>query len=150
MRDMKKSSVFIVIGILIIVLIIFKPFRLEPPTPKISAAETQIPTTQGSYCWDGFLFAQCVDTIHTTPIDMTESHTPTRVSKNEKIAIEFPIGYQPKTLKLEQWLDENNSKVIEINSGKINAPNESGIYAYHIIADWNQGDGNYAFLIEVE
>jgi hypothetical protein len=80
------------IAVLLIVIIIFKPFRLEPPTPRISVAETEIPTKQGSYCWDGFSFPQCVDTIHATPIDMTASCTQTRVSKNEKIDIEFPIG----------------------------------------------------------
>ncbi|MBU9673362.1 hypothetical protein KQ939_00580 [Planococcus sp. CP5-4] len=147
---MKKYWVFMVIGILFIAIVIFKPFRLEPPTPKISVGETEVPTTQGSYCWDAILLAQCVDTIHTSPIDMTESHTPSIVSKNDEIEIEFPIGYQPEKLRLEQWLDENNSKIIEINNERIKAPDESGVYAYHVIADWNQGDGNYAFLIEVE
>ncbi|WP_211654919.1 hypothetical protein [Planococcus alpniumensis] len=147
---MKKRSVFIIVGILITAIVIFKPFRLEPPTPKISIGEREIPTTQGSYCWDAILLAHCVDTIHTSPIDMTESHTPSIVSKNVEIEIEFPIAYQPKNLRLEQWFGENNSKIIEINNERIKAPDESGIYVYHVIADWNRGDGNYAFLIEVE
>lgn len=141
---------FIVVGILIIAIVIVKPFRLEPPTPKISVGEREIPTTQGSYCWDAMLLAQCVDTIHTSPIDMTESRAPSIVSKNDEIEIEFPIGYQPENLRLEQWLDERNSKIIEINNERIKVPNESSVYVYHVIADWNQGDGNYAFLIEVE
>lgn len=49
------------IAVLIMVIIIFKPFRLEPPTPKISVAETEIPTTQRSYCWDRFNFLYCVE-----------------------------------------------------------------------------------------
>lgn len=147
---MKKRSLFIVVGILIIAMVIVKPFRLEPPTPKISVGERGIPTTQGSYCWDAQLLAQCVDTIHTSPIDMTESHAPSIVSKNDEIEIEFPIGYQPENLRLEQWLDEHNSKMVEVNNKRIKVPNESGVYVYHVIADWNQGDGNYAFLIEVE
>lgn len=81
---------------------------------------------------------------------MTASHTPTRVSKNQEIDIEFFIGYQPKTPRLEQWIDVDNSKVIEINNEKIKAPNESGVYAFRVIADWGQADGNYAFLIEGE
>lgn len=147
---MKKKSVFIVVGILIIAIVIVKPFRLEPPTPKVSVGEREIPTTQGSYCWDAMLLAQCVDTIHTSPIDMTESHAPSIVSENDEIEIEFPIGYQPENLRLEQWLDGRNSKIIEINNERIKVPNESSVYVYHVIADWNQGDGNYAFLIEVE
>ena len=37
------------------------------------------------------------------------------VAENEEIDIEFLRGYQPKTLRLEQWIDVDNSKVIEIN-----------------------------------
>lgn len=145
---MKRS--LLIIGLLIVVIIIFEPFRSEPPTPKILGAGTEIPTTQGSFCWDGLLLAQCVDTAHTTPLDMTKTHNPTVVSKNEEIKIRFRNGPPPETIKVEQWIDENHVKNIEITNEKINVPSEKGVYAYHVIADWKQGDGNYAFLIEVE
>lgn len=129
---------------------IFEPFRSEPPTPNVAIGDVDIPTTQGSYCWKGLLSAQCKDMAYTSLIDMASTHKPTVVSPNEKIKIEFKKAPIAGTMKVEQWVDEDNIKKVEVKNGLIVVPKEKGVYAYHVIANWEQGDGNYAFSIEVK
>lgn len=39
---------------------------------------------------------------------------------------------------------------MEIKNHTITVPDQSGVYVYHIIANWKQGGGNYAFSIRVK
>jgi hypothetical protein len=81
---------------------------------------------------------------------MAKKHTPTKVSPQEKIKVEFHKEPLAGTLKIEQWIDENNIKNIELKNDSIPVPEEKGIYVYHVMSRWKQGDGSYAFSIEVE
>ncbi|WP_010530531.1 hypothetical protein [Lentibacillus jeotgali] len=149
MSAIKKSfTIIIVIGLIITGVFIFVPFNSEPPTPTVTAAGTKIPTTQGSYCWDGLFSAQCVDKIYTGPLDMAKEHKQTVVSPNEEIKIDFKK--EPKTIEVEQWIDNENTGNIEVKTNSILAPKEKGKYVYNVLADWNQGDVNYVFSIEVK
>lgn len=147
---MKKISVLIIIGLIVIGVYIVEPFRSEPYTPIITTREDVIPTTQGSYCWNALVFAQCVDKVYTSPVEMAKEHQPTVVSPKQEIKIKFKKEPLPGTLKIEQVSDESNMKIAEVNNDAISAPNEQGVYFYHVIANWKQGDGNYAFSIEVK
>lgn len=147
---MKKLSVLIILILLVIAIVIFGPFRSEPPTPEVTVSGEEIPTTQGSFCWGGIMFAQCVDFIYTSPLDMAKKHAPIKVSPQEKIEINFDNEPLSGTLKVEQWIDENNIKNVELKNDSISVPEEKGVYVYHIQSRWKQGDGNYAFSIEVK
>ncbi|ATP40382.1 hypothetical protein CSE16_10165 [Solibacillus sp. R5-41] len=129
---------------------IFEPFRLEPPTPNVTIGDVDIPTTQGSYCWKGLLSAQCKDMAYTSLFDMASTHKPTVVSSNEKIKIEFKKKPIAGTMKVEQWVDEDNIQKVEVKNSSIMAPKEKGVYVYSVVSDWKQGDGWYAFSIEVK
>jgi len=146
----KKIFFLIIIVLVVIAVIIFEPFRSEPYTPEVTANGSNIPTTQGSYCWEVILSAQCVDYIYTTPIEMAQKHNPTVVSPNEKITIDFKKEPNSGTLTVEQWMDENNIKTVELQNNSITVPEAKGIYVYHVLARWEKGDGNYAFSIEVK
>ncbi|ATP40844.1 hypothetical protein CSE16_12755 [Solibacillus sp. R5-41] len=98
----KKISLLIIIGLIMIGIFIFEPFRLEPPTPNVTIGDVDIPTTQGSYCWKGLFLAQCKDMAYTSLFDMASTHKPTVVSSNEKIKIEFKIKPIAGTMELEQ------------------------------------------------
>jgi hypothetical protein len=139
----------IIIGLVFIGLFVFEPFRSEPPTPTVTSGDIEIATTQGSYCWDSLLSAQCVDKVYTSPLDMAKEHKPTVVSPNEEIKISFKNEPISDTLEVEKWIDKDNIENVEMQNNSIVAPKEKGIYVYHILADWEQGDGNYAFSIEV-
>ncbi|ASN05633.1 hypothetical protein [Virgibacillus necropolis] len=149
MRAIKKFfTIIIVIGLIITGLFIFVPFKSEPPTPTVTAGGTTIPTTEGSYCWDGLFSAQCVDKVYTGPLDMAKEHNPTVVSPNEEIKIDFKK--EPKTIEVEQWIDNENTGNIEVKTNSLLAPKEKGKYVYNVLADWKQGDVNYVFSIEVK
>ena len=145
----KLIIVLIVIGLIVIGLFFFEPFRSEPPTPTVTVGETTIPTTQGSYCWKGLLFAQCVDFVYTSSLEMAKEHKPTVVSPNEEIKIDFKKEPIVETLRVEKWIDKDNLEIYEVKNNSIVAPKEKGIYVFHIFANWEQGDGNYVFSIEV-
>ena len=146
---MKAIFVFIIFGLLIIAVYIFEPFRSEPPSPKITIEEAVIPTTQGSYCWSGLIVKRCVDKIYTSPIEMAKEHKPTVVSPKLEIKIGFKKEPQSGTLEVELLIDESNRKSIVVKNDTILAPDEKGVYYYGVRANWKQGDGNYAFSIEV-
>ncbi len=131
-------------------LYIFEPFRSEPPTPNVTIGNVNIPTIQGSYCWEGLISAQCEDKAYTSLFEMASTHKPTVVLPNENIIIKFkkkPIGV---TMKAEKWLDEDNIQKVELKNGSNMVPKETGVYVYQVIANWEKGRGNYAFLIEVK
>ena len=145
----RKTFVLIFIGLIVIAILIFEPFRSEPPTPSVTIGNVNIHTTQGSFCWEGPISSQCVDKIYTSPLEMAAEHKPTVVSSNEEVTIKFkkaPLG----KLVVTQWVGENNTKIITVKNDKIKVPKEKGIYVYSVIANWEKGSGSYAFSIEVK
>ncbi|MGE7835230.1 hypothetical protein [Viridibacillus arvi] len=150
MNRIKEFYVFIIIGLIVICTFIFEPFRSEPPTPKITTGKSVIPTTQGSFCWDGPLFARCVDKIYSSPLEMAKVHKPMIVSPNQEIKIKFKKEPLAGTLIVEELRNENSIKNIKVKNAKISAPKEKGVYFYLVIANWKNGSGNHAFSIEVK
>jgi len=148
--EIKRFLAFIIIiGLIVIGLFVLEPFHSEPPTPNVTAGDTKIATTQGSYCWNGLFSSQCVDKVYKNPLEMAKEHKPTVVSPNEEIKIEFKKAPIAGTMKVEQWIGEDNRE-IETNNNSIIVPTEKGVYVYYVLVDWKQGDGNYAFSVEVE
>jgi hypothetical protein len=147
---MKKIFLILAIVLIAIGIIIFEPFRSEPPAPNVEIDGLEVATTEGSFCWMGMLRGQCVDYVYASPIEMAQKHNPAPVSPNEKITIEFTKEPASETLEVSRWIGENNSQAVPIENGGIQAPNEKGVYVYHVIAQWKQGDGNWAFSVEVE
>lgn len=141
MRDL--FTVISIIGLILMGLFVFEPFRTSPPSPSITAGDTPISTTQGSYCWSGILSTACVNPVE--PLD-----SPTLVSPGEEISIDFRRKPVEESLKVEQLPSEKNATPIPIKDHVIVAPKEKGLYVYYLTAFWNNGDGNYAFSIIVE
>ncbi|RDY69109.1 hypothetical protein DXT76_16775 [Halobacillus trueperi] len=81
---------------------------------------------------------------------MADEHKPTVVSPNEEINIIFQKESMPETLEVEKWTGEGNREDIVVKNNSIAAPKEKGLYVYLISADWDEGDGNYAFSVEVK
>lgn len=150
MSSIKKLTVLLIVALLVVSIIIFDPFRSEPPAPDVTVNGSDIPTTQGSYCWRSIFSGSCVDFVYSNPIEMAQKHKPTAVSPQGEVKINFSKEPLSGTLEVEQWLDTNNSENIKLENGTISAPEAKGVYVYHIQARWKQGDGNYAFSIEVK
>ncbi|WP_147296337.1 hypothetical protein [Halobacillus trueperi] len=150
MSTIRKIIITIIIIGFVIGLFVLKPSRSEPPAPTVTTGNTEIATTQGSYCWDGLLSGKCVDKVYGSPMDMADEHKPTVVSPNEEINIIFQKESMPETLEVEKWTGEGNREDIVVKNNSIAAPKEKGLYVYLISADWDEGDGNYAFSVEVK
>lgn len=131
-------------------LFVFEPFRSDPPSPAVTAGNTKILTTQGSYCWSGFLSTKCVDKVYTSPLDMAKEHQPTAVSPSEVIQIDFRNNPIAKNVKVEQWKDEKRVTKMNMKNNAIVAPKEKGVYVYYMKAKWHNGDGSYAFSVMVQ
>ncbi|WP_430787516.1 hypothetical protein VBD025_16665 [Virgibacillus flavescens] len=147
----KVNALLLTLGIIGLGVFLFQSLgSTEPPTPNVTVGDTEIPTTQGSYCWDGLFSAKCVDMVYTSGWDMGMEHEPVKVSPNEKINVEFDKEPLENSLFVEKWTDEEEVIKIEMKNNTITAPAESGVYVYLIRANWKQGDGSYAFAVKVE
>ena len=133
-----------------IAILMFEPFRSEPPTPSVTIGDVSIHTTQGAFCWEGLISSQCVDKIYTSPLEMAAEHKPTVVSSNEEVTIKFKKAPLKGTIVVTQWMGENNTKSITVKNDKFKVPKEKGKYVYYVIANWEKGRGSYAFSIEVK
>ncbi|MCR8849373.1 hypothetical protein NQ095_13205 [Rossellomorea sp. SC111] len=136
-----------IIAVIAIIVFMIKPFQTSPPTAIVTAGEVAIPTTQGSYCWDGLFSGHCVDKAYGSIVAMGEEYKPTAVSPGEKIKVTF--NKKPKKVEAEQWIGEEQVKRVELKNHTIMVPDRKGIYMYHLVAHWKQGDGSYAFSVEV-
>ncbi|WP_060673642.1 hypothetical protein [Rossellomorea vietnamensis] len=136
-----------IIAVIAIILFIIQPFRTAPPTPTVTAGEESIPTTEGSYCWKGFFSGECVDKAYSSVVAMAGEEKPTVVSPGEKITVKF--NKKPQHLAAEQWNGEEQAEGVSVRNHTIIVPEKKGVYVYHLVAHWKQGDGSYAFSVEV-
>lgn len=146
-----KRGIPIIIVLLVIIggVFIFNIFKnAKPPIPEIYADNQSISATQGSYCWEGIMYAQCVDMVYS--LEEIAKHPSTIVSPNEKIRITFRNEPIKDTLLVHQQYPEKNASEIKLEKGIFTAPKEKGIYVYTISANWDRGSGGFFFNIEVK
>ncbi|CAN7550073.1 hypothetical protein [Rossellomorea sp. LjRoot5] len=139
------GNILAVVGI---VFFIIQPFQTAPPTPNVTAGEVSIPTTKGSYCWDGLLSGGCVDKAYSSVVAMAGEDQPTPVSPGEEITVTFKK--KPQQIGAEKWVGEEQVESVNIKNHTIVVPDQKGIYVYHLVAHWKQGDGSYVFSVEVK
>jgi len=147
---MRKFLIGLIIVVCVAWVFIYEPFRGEPPTPKVMVGDEKIPTTKGSYCWDGILISRCADMAFTGTIDMARNHEPTTVSPGAKIEIQFSKEPMDGLIEVEKWIDEETHEAVELKDGMIKAPLEEGFYVYRVRAEWKRGNGNDVFSIKVK
>ncbi|WP_226671945.1 hypothetical protein [Rossellomorea aquimaris] len=137
-----------IIAVIAIIVFMIKPFQTSPPKVKVTVGEVAIPTAEGSYCWDGLFSGGCVDKEYGSIVAMAGEYKPTVVSPGQKINVTF--DKKPKTVDAERWMGEEQAQRVEWKNRMITAPEQKGVYVYHIVAHWKQGDGSYAFSLEVK
>ncbi|WP_394217734.1 hypothetical protein [Halobacillus trueperi] len=122
----------------------------EQPIPTVTtSAGLSLPVTEGSYCWKGPRSAECVDKVFTDPIEMGKQYEPTKVAPNQKVSVRFGQA-PPQEMIIEQWVEDGYVKGIDFERDEVTAPTEKGLYFYYIKAQWMEGDGHYAFALEVK
>lgn len=146
---MKKQLVLFLSVFLLCTLIYINPFQPAPFAPDIVTASGQkAEVVEGSYCWNSFLRAQCVDKVYTSAHHMASSAKVKKVLPGEVIEIHYPR--QPRTIvELMEWKNEDRGTEISLEENQFSAPQEPGMYFYSIQSDWIRGDGIHAFRLEV-
>jgi hypothetical protein len=117
----------------------------------VISEQTEIPITQGSYCWGKM---GCADYVGGKT--MLHGKTPTVVTPEAKVQISFNYKPAPTQLSVEQF-QEVETVEVPIKDGYFNVPKEKGVYYYGISAYWTTDDGIYSkgdtssvFVVEVK
>ncbi|MDX1258900.1 hypothetical protein [Exiguobacterium sp. K1] len=145
-----KKRFWLVLLLIVGLMLYLEPFRGTPPEPDVSVNGTDIAVTSGSSCWNSLLNSKCIDLSDSTPLDMTAEQTPTVVKPGQKIEVAFNDGPAPERIKAEQWQKNDTKKTIRLKNEQITAPDQKGVYTYHVYAWWKKGDGNVAFPVQVK
>ncbi len=136
-------------GLVVGVIIIFAGlFSTSPPKPKVSVEGKliSIPTTQGSYCWDGLMSAQCMDTV--APPELVEDSA-VIVPAGAKITIDFRREPQEGSLGASLWTTTDLEEA-QLDGNILTVPEAPGTYIYSIHASWDRGSGSFAFKVKVQ
>jgi len=145
---MKRGLALAVLLILVVCIIVFEPFRGAPPNPEVEAQGKDVPTVQGSYCWDSLLRSQCGDKIYRNGLDMAKEQKPISVSAGSVVSVE--LSGNPEQVKLIQWDDQEKESTVTLKDDQFKAPTSPGVYAYELQSRWKQGDGQFGFSLKVQ
>ncbi|MFG3612901.1 hypothetical protein [Rummeliibacillus stabekisii] len=121
----------------------------KPPLPIIRAGHENVAKVRGSYCWEGLISSECVDTIPPPELIKSENLTPVIASPSSKLKIVFKNEPKKNTISVSKWLTNNQVEDVELNKNTIVLPQEKGIYVYDVSANWEKGSASYAFAIEI-
>lgn len=146
---MKKGLVIILFLIFLIGIYLINSHS-EPPVPIVTIHNKVVPTAPASYCWNGLLRSECVDTISPPEIIQHQDLKPIIVPAEVKIKVEFKDEPLKDTLTASKWSQGQQSESTMITNHLLTAPKEKGVYIYDIFASWEKGDASYVFVIEVQ
>ncbi|MBM7698791.1 hypothetical protein [Kurthia huakuii] len=147
---MKKLAILIVV-VAMIAGIAYMKYSFEKPSVTIKAAQTPVEVTEGTYCWSSLTSSACVDKISPPEIIRAEKIAPTIVKPGATLQYSFNRTPLKDSTALSLWMNEDNEeKNVALNNNTFQAPKESGIYVYNLSANWDRGDVNYVFAIQVE
>lgn len=145
-----KKGVVIILFLIFLIGIYFINSHSDPPVPNVTTNNKIVPTAPASYCWNGLLRAECVDTISPPEIIKHHDLKPIVVSAEAKIKVEFKTEPLKDTLRASIWIQDKPSESAVINHHFLTAPKEKGVYIFNLFASWGKGDANYVFVIEVQ
>ncbi len=145
---MKRGLTLAVLLILVVCVIVFEPFRGAPPNPEVEAKGKDVPTVQGSYCWDSLLRSRCGDKIYRDGLDMANGQKAVNVSAGASVRVK--LSGNPEEVKLTQWDEQKKKSPVVLKDDQFNVPTEPGLYAYELNSRWKQGDGQFGFLLKVQ
>lgn len=104
---------------------------------------------KGNYSWE-------VKKGSTTEVTRTDAASPNQIAENVKTILappdtemSFKLVGDP-TIKVYLWNEQEREKEIELQEGKFRTPTEKGQYIYEVLAEWENGEISYTYVIELE
>lgn len=146
---------YLFIGLIVIAMAIgwflsLDPFRHQPPEPTATIEDRKVKVYTGTYSWSGMFRGETAD-AKAEAVDLVKDDPSTLANPEDRLTIRFEEEPAPKSVTIVLWSVEDNKKIkIYEKTGKISVPTTPGRYVYQITADWKEGDGDFAFPIEVK
>ncbi|MGD6830566.1 hypothetical protein ACQCT5_00290 [Sutcliffiella halmapala] len=125
--------------------------KIYPPDEQgyvvIDGEEKKI--EKGNYSWE-------VKKGSTTEVTETDAPSPNQIAENvEAISappdteMSFKLVGDP-TFTVYLWNEQEREKEIVLQEGKFRTPTEKGRYIYEVLAEWENGEISYTYVIELE
>lgn len=146
---------YVWIGLIVIAMAIgwflsLDPFRHQPPEPTVTIEGRDVKVYTGTYSWSGMFRGETAD-AKAEAIDLVKDDPSTLANPEDRLTIRFEEGPAPNSVTIVLWSvkDKNEIKTYK-KTEQITVPSTPGRYVYQITADWIEGDGDFAFPIEVK
>ena len=126
------------------------PFRHQPPEPEVTIEDRDVKVYTGTYDWSGMFRGEIAD-AKAEAVDLVENKPSTQANSEERLTIRFEEGPAPKSVTVVLWSDKDNEKMKTYKkTGQFTVPTTPGRYVYQITANWKEGEGDFAFPINVK
>lgn len=126
------------------------PFRHQPPEPTVTIEERDVKVYTGTYSWSGMFRGETAD-AKAEAIDLVKGDPSTQANPKDRLTVRFEEGPAPKSVTIVLWSVEDHKEMKTYKrTGQMTLPSTPGKYVYQITADWKEGDGDFAFPIEVK
>lgn len=143
----------LILAILVLVAVVFGVTIIvnsnNPPRPTITIENNELKVVQGSYCWEGIMSAECMDKISPAELIGSNNIKPVVVSPGAELTIDYEQKPKENTLYVSIWLNNEQTKEVQLHNNKLFVPTEKGIYIYGVSASWEKGSSSNVFVIEV-
>ncbi|WP_197205641.1 hypothetical protein [Cytobacillus firmus] len=143
----KKIFILFIISFTIIILSAKNEYTPKPPILTVNSEKISIPTTQGSYCWNGLLKDICVDMV--SPPELINSK-PIIVPENTSLKLNFSKKPKKNSITVNIWDNNISSKKVDFKNNILKVPKEKGTYIYDVNAEWQKGNSSYVFVIQIK
>ncbi|MBP1967548.1 hypothetical protein GQF04_23810 [Paenibacillus aceris] len=114
------------------------------PTVMFGSDTEEIPTVQGSSCWQ-----VCINTALPDQLLKVHRYKAVGAYPNAKLVVKYPKALEPQNI----WISDYKSKqrlTSEVD-GSFHLPEEPGVYTLELGSNWNGvGDTLYYFQVEVK
>jgi len=117
----------------------------KPPSPRVTAAGVTIPAQLGTYGWSRP--GHGIQSDAPVPDEFVAMNAAPSVPAGSSVSIDY--GCQPDDLFAYEWTDHEPTRV-EIRSGTLQLPQESGVYVYSLESTWQEGHASHVIKIAVE
>lgn len=121
----------------------------SPPPVSIKIGETSYRMERGSYSWSKELLfeTEMVIADAASPYQIAQEIDTYTVKKNDTMEI---VTSGNPYLSVYLWDSSGRINEMQITDKKITAPDDSGEYIYEVFGEWENGDGSYTIVLEIE
>jgi len=146
---------YVWIGLIVIAMAIgwflsLDPFRHQPPEPTVTIEDRDVKVSIGTYDWSGIFRGETAD-AKAEAIDLVKDDPSTLAKPEDRLTIRFEEGPTPKSVTIVLWSVKDHKEMKTYKKiERITVPSTPGKYVYQIKADWKEGNGDFAFPIDVK